>query len=306
MKPHGSIDLRLLQYFLATAEAGGITRAAAVLNIAQPTLSKAIRLLEYQLDVPLFERGPQGVVLTAMGRRLHDHARTIMAQVQDATGDIKRMRTGRAGTVRIGAGPSWVRRFLPEAVAAALAERPALGITVSGGYDETLLQGLSEGELDIVVAELPLDVHGPGFETEVLTEDHLVVCARAGHPLAARPNLSVREVLDSPWVLPTPLTMARRKFEGTLLTLGLPAPERVVDSNSMTFILKLVGCSDALTYTTLSSLMSPERERLCALDVPALGNTRRAGLIVRQPRLLSPAAEYVVAQLRAVSAGHRN
>lgn len=306
MKPQHSIDLRLLQYFLVTAEEGGITRAAARLNIAQPTLSKAIQLLEYQLGVTLLERGPQGVVATAIGERLLDHARTIMAQVQDAAGDIESMRTGEVGTVRIGAGPSWVRRLLPETVAQALAERPGLRLTVSGGYDETLLDRLAEGELDMVVAELPLELDGPAFEVEVLTEDDLVVCARAGHPLAGRRHLTLREVLGETFVLPTPLTLARRKFDATMLALGLPSPRAVVDSNSMTFILTLVSCSDALTYTTMSSLKSAEAAAVVALDVPELRNVRTAGLIFRRPRLLSPAGEYVVGLLRTICEGQRN
>ncbi len=300
------VDLRLLQYFLTTAEAGGITRAAAILNVAQPTLSKAIRLLEYQLDVTLFERGPQGVVPTAIGERLLDHARNIMAQVHGATADIESMRTGAAGTVRIGAGPSWVRRLLPQAVAEAIAARPGLEINVSGGYDETLLDRLIDGELDMVVAELPLDVEGSAFEVERLTEDHLVVCARQGHPLAGRKALALEEILGHSWVLPAPNTLARQKFEGVLLSLGLPMPGAVVNSNSLTFILTLLGWSDALTYTTRTSLLSMESKSVVELDVPKLRNARTAGLIFRRPRLLSPAATYIVDLLRAQCVGERN
>ncbi|GAB5377098.1 MAG: LysR family transcriptional regulator [Acuticoccus sp.] len=306
MKTPRAIDLRLLQYFLKTVEEGGITRAAAALNIAQPTLSKAIRLLEYQLGATLLERGPQGVVPTAIGERLLRHARSIMAQVHDAAAQIEAMRLGEAGSVRIGAGPSWVRRLLPEAVADALKERPDLEISVFGGYDESLLGRLFEGDLDMVVAEMPMEFDGETFEAEELTDDDLMVCAREGHPLVGRKELEMTEILPHRWVLPSQNTLARRKFEGKLLSLGLPSPAAVVNSNSMTFILTLLRASDALTYTTLSSLKSFEGRAIRSLDVPALRAVRRAGVIVRRPRLLSPAGEYLVSLLRARCAGQRN
>lgn len=304
--PQHPIDLRLLQYFLTTAEAGGITRAAAMLNVAQPTLSKAIRLLEYQLDVTLFERGPHGVVPTAIGARLLDHARNIVAQVHGATADIEGMRTGEAGTVHIGAGPSWVRRMLPEAVAEAIVARPDLQLNVHGGYDETLLDRLVDGELDMVVAELPLDERHSVFEVERLTEDFLVVCARAGHPLAGRKGLLLADVLGETWVLPAPNTLSRQKFEAILLSLGLPMPAAVVNSNSLTFILTLVSSSDVLTYTTRSSLLSVEAKSVVEIDVPQLRNSRTAGLIFRRPRILSPAAAYIVELLHRQCQGRRN
>lgn len=306
VKSPPAIDLRLLQYFLRTVEEGGITRAAASLNIAQPTLSKALHLLEYQLGVTLLERGPQGVTATPTGARLALHARNIMAQVHDATAEIESLRTGEAGSVRIGAGPSWVRRLLPDAVAEASATRPDLRISVFGGYDETLLDRLAEGELDMVVAELPLDFDRQSFEAEEMTGDRLAVCAREGHPLATAGRLDVARILSERWVLPPQHSLARRKFEGRLLALGLPSPAAVVNSNSLTFILSLVSRSDALTYTTLSTLEAAEGEAIQALDVPELETVRRAGVIVRRPRLLSPAAEYLVGLLRRHCEGKRN
>lgn len=300
MRSGDSIDLRLLVYFAKTAETGGITRAAAALNVAQPTLTKAIRLLEHQLGVALFVRGPQGVTLTPIGERLLRHARTIMTQVSGAVADVESLRTGIAGSVHIGAGPSWVRRMLPEAVARALEQRPELRITVSGGFDETLLRGLREGDLDVVVAEVPLTRRDPEYEVEVLTCDRLTVCGRADHPLAGRRDLGLEEVLAQPWALPPPHTLARRKLDGKIVSLGLPAPACITTSSSLTFILSLVARSDTLTYTTLSALRTPEGAPLAALEVPQLTTARDAGLIFRKPKLLSPATEFVVDRLRDI------
>lgn len=294
MPSPGPIDLRLLTYFLATAEAGGISRAAAELNLAQPTLSKAIRLLEHQLGVTLFERLPHGVVPTPVGRRLLAHARIVTTQVRDAAQEVEALRTGRVGRVRIGAGPSWLRRVLPEAVARALAERPGLTVELRGGFDERLLHDLAVGELDMVVAESPQG--HDDVDVEPLTRDRLAVFARADHPLAGG-RAEIAALLEQPWALPPPHTLARRKLDGRLVSLGWPVPRRVTVSDSLTFILALVRASDALTYTTTSMIRAPEGAGLVEIDAPEIATSREAGLILRRPRLLSPGAEFVARTL---------
>ena len=301
MRTDTRIDLRQLAYFCRAAELGGISRAAAALDVAQPTLSKAIQLLEHQLGVALFIRGPQGVTPTPIGERLLRHARLVMAQVSEAASEIEDLRTGKAGIVRIGAGPSWLRRVLPLAVARALAERPDVQITVSGGFDETLLGGLDDGTLDVVVAELPLEDDRPDYAFEVLTRDRLVVCCRAGHPLAAAAAPSLADVLGQPWALPPAHTQARRKLDGRLRSLGRASPRSVTVSTSLAFILALVDCSDALTYTTSSALETPDGQGLVALDIPEIATVREAGLIFRKLQLVTPATAHVLDHLRALA-----
>ncbi|MCY0096860.1 LysR family transcriptional regulator [Hoeflea ulvae] len=304
MNSRKSIDLRLLSYFLQTAELGGVSKAAKALNLAQPTLSKAIQLLEYQLGAAVFERRPHGVELTVIGERLLRHARLVVAQVSDAVEEIDNLRTGGTGHIRVGAGPSWLRRLLPEAVAAALSERPALQVTVTGGFDERLLHGLSEGDLDLVIAEVPLNEKNNAYEVEVLSRDDLVVCARSGHPLHGVKNPGIERVLVEPWALPPPHTLARRKLDGKLISLGKPPPLSAATSSSVTFLLALVRGSDALTYTTASTLETNEGSGLVRLDVPELMTSREAGLIFRRPVLISPAAEFLVEKLRIIARDH--
>ncbi|MDW4497205.1 LysR family transcriptional regulator [Sulfitobacter sp. D35] len=296
------IDLRLLGYFLRTAEMGNITKAAEALNLAQPTLSKAIRQLEYQLKAPVFQRTAHGVALTPIGERLLRHARLVSAQLSDAEEEVRAMRDGSAGKVRIGAGPSWVRRKLPEAMAAALTERPGLQVTVSSGFDEGLLQALADGALDFVVAEKPLSGGDQIFEYEPLTDDALIVVGRPEHPLAAQRGIAPRAALTADWALPPEHTLARRKLDGRVISLGETPPAPVVASNSQSFLLAFAYFHDVLLYTTRSALRIPEGRGLVEIDVPELATSRPAGLIFRRPRLLTPASAYVADCLKAVCA----
>src|SRR5215468_4872049 len=164
-----AVDLRQLEYFLRVAQRKNISLAAADLNIAQPTLTKSIKLLESQLGVTLFERLPRGVALTSFGQTLLRYAEAVHVQIRDAGQEIASQRNGTVGAVAIGAGPTWLRRYLPAALARTIAAHPGVHIRVDGGFDEALFRGLLHGELDFVVAEIPSPEHQRDFDTMTLT-----------------------------------------------------------------------------------------------------------------------------------------
>jgi LysR family transcriptional regulator of gallate degradation len=291
------IDPRLLAYFHTVARIGNVTRAAAELNIAQPTLSKALALLESQIGAELFVRHPHGVTLTPIGARLQRHAVAIRAQISKAEEEIRDTLAGVTGHVRIGAGPSWVRRFLPEAIAGLLVERRGISFEVVGGFDGSLLTGLLTGDLDFVVAELPSEPNDD-FQYRPLTSDALVVVARPEHPFFARAPLGLDEVLAARWALSPTGNLARSKLDGRLTSLGKPTIRPVITSSSQTFLMTIAGMTDVLLYPTRSLLRSPEGSHLRELDVPDLVTSRDAGLIFRAGAAVSPAAEVLAERLR--------
>ncbi|MGV7216640.1 LysR family transcriptional regulator [Bradyrhizobium sp. UFLA05-112] len=154
------MDLRQLEYFLRVAQRKNISLAAAELNIAQPTLTKSIKLLEEQLGVKLFERLPRGVVLTSFGTTLLRHAEAVHVQMKDAGHEIAAQRSGAVGTVAIGAGPTWLRRYLPAALARTISSHPSIRVRVEAGFDESLFRALRQGEFDFVEFRSPY-LHHP-------------------------------------------------------------------------------------------------------------------------------------------------
>lgn len=297
MPPRNRLDLRLLAYFQAAVEAQNITKAAERLNVAQPTLSKALKLLEAQLGVELLERSAHGVTPTAIGRRLMSHARLVGVQVDEALAEVESLRVGASGRVHVGAGPSWVRRLLPDAVAALLADTPEIVVSVTTGFDMRLLEWLSNGALDFVVAERPLMGEDEDYTYMPLTRDDLIVCARSGHPFAGRSRVPVEQALEARWALPGELSLARRKLAGRMALLGVAQPRKVVTSTSITFLLGFAQKTDALVYTTRSMLRMPEAAGLVEIDLPEFVNEREAGLVTRAGSTLSPAASALAERL---------
>src|SRR5258708_7533848 len=113
------MELRHLRYFVAVAEEGHITRAAARLGIQQPPLSQQIRALEPELDVRLFHRRPRGMELTEAGRTLLDHARAVLAHVDQAVATTQRTARGEQGRVAVGFTNSTpFHPFVPRAIRA--------------------------------------------------------------------------------------------------------------------------------------------------------------------------------------------
>ncbi len=263
-------------------------------------MTKSVRLLEQELGVPLFERLPRGVELTRFGHSLVRHAQAVQVQLDDAVGELEGLRNGAEGQVLIGAGPAWLRRHLPLAVARTLSSRPRLKIHILGGFDEALLRALRSGELDFVVAELPGAEMASDLEITPLTSDALGVACRKGHPLAGRKKIELKALLAFPWVLPANNPRSRRKLESFFIARDMTPPVPAVETESMAFAFAMLRASDALTYTTANTVTDPGGLGLTSLDVPALRSRRDAGIMQRRGTRLSPGAHSVAEELKAI------
>ena len=296
------MNLRQLEYFLAVARARSMTVAAADLGVAQPTLTKSIRALEGELGVSLFHRQPRGVELTEFGTSLLRHAETVNVQMRDAVREIESLRGGTSGSVAIGAGPAWLRRHLPLAVARTLQRNPAMRVRVDGGFDDVLLRALRRGEVDFVVAELPSAETASDLRLLPLTSDTLGVTCRSGHPLVGERRLHLPRLLEFPWAMPPRSTKTQGRLRALFIAADLPPPETIVETESMAFLIQTVLHSDTLTFTVSTTLNMAESTGLAMLHVPALASVRAAGVIMRKDGWLSPAAQAIVDELEAICA----
>lgn len=190
------IEIRELRYFLAVAEELHFGRAAGRLGMAQPPLSRAIRQLESRLGVQLFERTRRGAELTAAGRVLAAEARIV---IDSAEGAARRTRDAAAGPRRLLlASKAGASIELVERVLAATADGGGLpGVEVilcEVGGQASLLR---RGRADAAIMHRPVDDLA-GFRTrDILTEGQVAIIP-AGHPLAARREVTLEEISHLP------------------------------------------------------------------------------------------------------------
>ena len=189
---------RLVAHFLAVADEGGVTRAAAELNISQPALSRSIRMLEDRIGVPLFHRRSSGVELTAYGRLLARRARAMQLEYEHALTEIDALLHGREGIIRIGAIPAWETIYIPRALTAARDKLEGINFTVVGGATRPLLAQLREGAIDLACIALE-ELTPPDIATEVLMDMERVVVSSAAHPLARKKTVTAEDLLKYPW-----------------------------------------------------------------------------------------------------------
>lgn len=156
------MELRHLRYFIAVAESGSLTAAAAQLHISQPPLSVAMSRLEAELGVQLLERSHRGVEPTSAGRYLLDSASRVLGEVDDLVRMLGRFGTGMAGSIRIAAVPVLLWHRLPRALRAFAAATPEVEVSIVDPPPWTAMEMLDRGAVDlaaIVVAESARFIH---------------------------------------------------------------------------------------------------------------------------------------------------
>lgn len=176
--------LRQLRYLVALAEHGHFGRAAAACHVTQPALSMQIRDLEAALDLTLVERGPGGAGLTEAGEELAARARALTAGVKDLE-DFARERRGLdARRLTLGIIPTIAPYLLPRILPDLQAVMPGLELKVRETRTAGLLGELAAGDLDAVIAALPLEADG--VESQALFEDTFLLATPADDPLIAQ------------------------------------------------------------------------------------------------------------------------
>lgn len=190
--PH--FDLTTLRLFIATAEMGGVTKAAERVHLAPAAASRRIQEFESQFQLALFKRLPHGMALTDAGRALLAHARTIIHTTARMQDDAASFLLGHKGVVRIAACKSVVLQFLPRDIQRCAQACPGVRIDLQEMNSHGVLQAMGRGLADLGIYESSL---GPvDMPTSHYREDRLVVVVPAGHPLAGRERVGIEDIVD--------------------------------------------------------------------------------------------------------------
>ncbi len=267
------MDLKQIEYFVRVAELGGFTRAAAALGIAQPALSRQVRLLEVELRQNLLTRDGRGAMPTEAGRLLLAHGRGILHQVERAREELGRVRGALAGRVAVGLPTSLARLLAVPLTRAFRQQMPDATISISEGLSTAMQESLVNGRLDIAV----LYNVRPSADLEITAlqlEDLFLVQPRPSglaHDAPA-PAISLKALARLPLVIPSRPNAIRMQVESEMAGIGCH-PLIALEIDGVSAILDLVadgaGCA-VLSRNAVASSVRPSNYTLRAIRSPAL------------------------------------
>jgi LysR family transcriptional regulator, hca operon transcriptional activator len=193
------MELRHLRYFIAVAEEGGLTVAAERrLHTAQPSLSRQIRDLEYEVGAQLLVRSARGVELTQSGRAFLDHARLALVQIEAAVEAARRVAKPAKPTFALGFLTGQEMDWLPEAMRILRDELPNINVSVSSQYSPDLAQGLLRGKLDL--AFMRPEAQMPDLEYRVIVKEQLIVAIPSDHRLASQDTIALQNIAGETFI----------------------------------------------------------------------------------------------------------
>ena len=240
------IKFRHVRTFLEVARTGAIGKAASVLNVSQPAVTRTVRELEEALGAAVIEPAGRGIRLTAAGEEFRRHAGASLAALRQGVDAVRAAGAEAEQPLRVGALPTVSARVMPGAVRKFLADVPGGRLKIVTSENAVLLDQLSSGSLDLVVGRLASPERMVGFTFEHLYSEQVLFVVRAGHPLLARAPFDIAEMARFPLVMPTTTAIIRPYVERFLIAHGLPDPGARIESVSDSFGRVFVRDSDAV------------------------------------------------------------
>jgi DNA-binding transcriptional LysR family regulator len=231
-----SMELRHIRYFLAVAEEGNFTRAAARLGIGQPPLSIQIKDLEAEVGTPLFERVPQGARLTDAGVAFLQVVSPMPSRAADAVHAARRAARGEAGSLHLGfTGSAALNPVVTAAIRAYRRAFAQVELKIDEANSSMLVERLVDGRLDVAVLR-PDGLAADGVAYHRYPDEPLILALPATHPEAGRgPRIDLKKLRGEPLIL-TPRALGPSLFDAAVAacrtagfepTLGAPAPQVV-------------------------------------------------------------------------------
>lgn len=287
-------SIQHIRAFLAVAHSGSFAKAAVELNLSPSALTVQIQQLEEWLGVPLLDRSPRQVSLTAAGQNNLGLMEKLLLDLDNIVASSRDLAALRRGVVTLAALPSLCSSALPPLLKRFRRDFPGVQVRlrdVVAQHIETLVR---EGEVDVGLGVRPRRGHGLGFE--VVMVDRLCLFVPTDHQLAVRTSVQLKDLVEQPMILTGRDSSVRERVEQLFAADSLPLMPGL-EANYMSTVLALVR--QGLGMTLLPESADDGRDDLIKVRVQHPGVSREIGLITRTGQALSPAAQQFVQLLRS-------
>ena len=253
------MNLKQLEYFVQVAELGSFSKAAVVLDIAQPALSRQVRSLETELKQQLFLRNGRGVTLTDAGKRLFDHSVAVLQLMAHAREDLGASRDEPVGRVTIGLPPSMGRQLTLPLMDRFKKELPAARLAIVEGLSTHIVEWVTTGRIDIGLVYNP--EAQAGLEITPLLQEPLGLVShapRGKRKRAALPALPMKELSRYPLIVPERVHAMRRLLETQAALAGIKL-DIAWEVSSVASIIDLVCAGYGYAVLTASGVAASAR-----------------------------------------------
>jgi LysR family transcriptional regulator, nitrogen assimilation regulatory protein len=286
-----ALDVTQLKTLIHVAELGSLSKAADRLRIAQPALSRQIRLLEQELGASLFDRHGRGMVLTEIGREVLDHAARVMSELDAIRNTVAEGRDSYRGKVNIGTTPTVARIVTLPLVQKIREAHPQLAVRFSSAFSGFLIDWIQRGELETAVTYDPKPLKSLRI-VPVMMENLLLVAGRdSGLSLSRAVPFS--HIADAELILPSRPHGLRAIVEDCAQRVGI-RPVTKIEVDSFEAMIDLVRCGFGATVLPLAPIYSLVNEgTLRAAPLVDPTPARKLVVLYSADRPVSQAARFV-------------
>jgi LysR family carnitine catabolism transcriptional activator len=292
------LNFRHLHAFVTVARLNSFTRAAKVLHLSQPALTKQVRHLEELLGVRLFDRDTRSVGLTRVGTELNPVAARLLREVEAIVFNTRELAAKARGIIRVAALPSLCSTILPIALARYRALHPGVSVALRDVVAQRVVSLVKAEEVDFGIGS------APGGEPEIqfssLLSDRMVVAFPARHSLRQSKSVKLNQLLKFPLILMATDSSVRKLVDGAFASINrlvMPAFEATYMSTAAGMVKAGLG----ITILPSSAIPMGELAGLLTRPISHPVITRELGVLEKSARSLSPAAEGFLRILESVA-----
>jgi DNA-binding transcriptional LysR family regulator len=296
------LRLRDVDILLTVIQTGSMGRAAAVLNMSQPAISKSVAYLERTVGVRLLDRGRYGVEPTPYGRALVKRGASVFDELRRGVQDIASLADPTSGEVRMGGSEHTISAIYAPLVRRFSQQYPRMSFHIVAGDLRSLSQELDARRIDFLVSRVYKPPPSEEHSIEPLFEDRLVVVTTASSPLARRKRIAPADLLDHPWTLQP----RENSFGGlaldTLQAAGLGLPRIMVETTSIAVRDQMLATGRYLTMVPrFCVLLQPKARSLRVLPVKLPDIPTHVAIFTLKNRSLGSAVELFIKGVRTLT-----
>ncbi|MBY6187207.1 LysR family transcriptional regulator [Marinobacter hydrocarbonoclasticus] len=297
-----TMEIRHLRHFLMLCRKGSFSAAAEALHLSQPSLSRSIQRMEELLEARLLDRQRSGVALTPYGESVLRHGERILRDVRQLSMELELMQSGDWSEIALGASPIPAQTLIGPVVGELTRQHPTLNLELRVDNWRRSLAWLEAGELNYFIDEVAatgLDRH-EALEVVPLAPQPALMCCNPQHPLLARRDLHLSDLLQYPLALPRNLPDAFLEKHIPGLTLGpMVAGRRIVRFDQFLSVKPALFDSHMVALTPLASVHQELVEgKLGVLRVGDLDEIQATfGIVSLKGRTQPPASEKLVSAI---------